>query len=150
MPMLSPMRPPRSLPPKRAAVEARGRFIIAVRGGHAPWLMLRALANEELRRYPSAPSPAKEAIRVVPFLRHVQVEPVQPAFLGPGRLDGVAKAAQHRRPPGGPQVRRQPRDQVRRAPEGAFEVHLLGGPELPGDQLAEDHVALFGPRQDPV
>ncbi len=32
----------------RAAVAARGRFIIAVSGGHTPWQMLRALANEEV------------------------------------------------------------------------------------------------------
>ena len=30
----------------RAAVEARGRFVMAVSGGHTPWQMLRALANE--------------------------------------------------------------------------------------------------------
>jgi len=32
----------------RAAVAARGRFIMAVSGGHTPWFMLRALANEEV------------------------------------------------------------------------------------------------------
>jgi 6-phosphogluconolactonase len=32
----------------RAAVAARGRFIMAVSGGHTPWAMLRALANEEV------------------------------------------------------------------------------------------------------
>jgi 6-phosphogluconolactonase len=32
----------------RAAVAARGRFIMAVSGGRTPWLMLRALANEEV------------------------------------------------------------------------------------------------------
>jgi len=32
----------------RAAVEARGRFVMAVSGGHTPWLMLRALADEEV------------------------------------------------------------------------------------------------------
>ena len=32
----------------RAAVAARGRFIMAVSGGHSPWVMLRALANEEV------------------------------------------------------------------------------------------------------
>jgi 6-phosphogluconolactonase len=32
----------------RAAVTARGRFIIAVSGGHTPWQMLRALADEEV------------------------------------------------------------------------------------------------------
>jgi 6-phosphogluconolactonase len=31
-----------------AAVSSRGRFVIAVSGGHTPWIMLRALATEEL------------------------------------------------------------------------------------------------------
>jgi 6-phosphogluconolactonase len=30
------------------AVTARGRFVIAVSGGHTPWLMLRALAAEQM------------------------------------------------------------------------------------------------------
>ena len=32
----------------RAAVAARGRFLMAVSGGHTPWLMLRALGSEEV------------------------------------------------------------------------------------------------------
>ena len=32
----------------RAAVEARGRFAFAVSGGHTPWQMLRALADEDV------------------------------------------------------------------------------------------------------
>jgi 6-phosphogluconolactonase len=32
----------------RAAVGARGRFTLAVSGGHTPWLMLKALAGEEV------------------------------------------------------------------------------------------------------
>ena len=32
----------------RAAVAARGRFLMAVSGGHTPWVMLRELANEEV------------------------------------------------------------------------------------------------------
>ena len=32
----------------RASVLARGRFVLAVSGGHTPWLMLRALANEDV------------------------------------------------------------------------------------------------------
>jgi 6-phosphogluconolactonase len=32
----------------REAVTARGRFIMAVSGGHTPWLMLRALSDEQL------------------------------------------------------------------------------------------------------
>jgi 6-phosphogluconolactonase len=32
----------------RAAITARGSFVMAVSGGHTPWLMLRALANEDV------------------------------------------------------------------------------------------------------
>jgi 6-phosphogluconolactonase len=32
----------------REAVAARGRFALAVSGGHTPWLMLRALADEDI------------------------------------------------------------------------------------------------------
>ena len=32
----------------RAAVKARGRFIVAVSGGHTPWQMMRALAKEDV------------------------------------------------------------------------------------------------------
>ena len=32
----------------RSAIAARGRFALAVSGGHTPWIMLRALANEDL------------------------------------------------------------------------------------------------------
>ena len=32
----------------RAAVAARGRYILAVSGGHTPWLMLRVLAGEDV------------------------------------------------------------------------------------------------------
>ena len=32
----------------RAAGAARGRFVMAVSGGHTPWVMLRALAGEQL------------------------------------------------------------------------------------------------------
>jgi 6-phosphogluconolactonase len=32
----------------RAAVKSRGHFIVAISGGHTPWKMLRALANEKV------------------------------------------------------------------------------------------------------
>src|SRR5262249_32461195 len=32
----------------RAAVAARGRFVMAVSGGHTPWVMLRDLAGEDV------------------------------------------------------------------------------------------------------
>jgi hypothetical protein len=38
----------------RAAVAVRGRFIVAFSGGHTPWQMLRALADEEMPSRTSA------------------------------------------------------------------------------------------------
>src|SRR5712675_1646792 len=32
----------------RAAIAARGRFVMAVSGGQTPWMMLRALAEEDV------------------------------------------------------------------------------------------------------
>jgi 6-phosphogluconolactonase len=32
----------------RAAIAARGRFALAISYGHAPWIMLRALAGEDI------------------------------------------------------------------------------------------------------
>src|SRR5207247_7405434 len=32
----------------RTAIDARGRFALAVSGGHTPWIMLRALAEEHI------------------------------------------------------------------------------------------------------
>jgi 6-phosphogluconolactonase len=32
----------------RSAVAERGRFVVALTGGHTPWIMLRALAREDV------------------------------------------------------------------------------------------------------
>jgi 6-phosphogluconolactonase len=32
----------------RAAIASRGQFVMAVSGGHTPWIMLRALANDDV------------------------------------------------------------------------------------------------------
>src|SRR5215469_13646970 len=42
----------------RAAASERGRFIMAVSGGHPPWVMLRALAGEDV------PWPAVHVLQV--------------------------------------------------------------------------------------
>ncbi len=42
----------------RAAVAARGRFVMAVSGGHTPWLMLRALGGADV------PWPAVQVVQV--------------------------------------------------------------------------------------
>jgi 6-phosphogluconolactonase len=77
----------------RAAVSARGRFAMAVSGGHTPWIMLRALANEDV------PWPAVHIYqvdeRVAPAgdpdrnLTHLRESLLQHAPLGPEQVHAM-------------------------------------------------------------
>jgi 6-phosphogluconolactonase len=77
----------------RAAVSARGRFAMAVSGGHTPWIMLRALANEDV------PWPAVHIYqvdeRVAPAgdpdrnLTHLRESLLQHAPLGPQQVHAM-------------------------------------------------------------
>src|SRR5262249_39824159 len=74
----------------RKAVAARGRFVIAVSGGHTPWMMLRALAAADV------PWPSVEIVqvdeRVAPAgdpdrnLTHLRESLLDQAPLGAGQL----------------------------------------------------------------
>jgi 6-phosphogluconolactonase len=87
----------------RAAVAARGRFVMAVSGGHTPWRMLRALADEGLPwervhvfQVDERVAPAGDQDRNLTHLRqnlldhaplpadHVHAMPVEAADLGRG------------------------------------------------------------------
>ena len=74
----------------REAIEARGRFLFAVSGGHTPWVMLRALATEQV------PWPAVRVFqvdeRVAPAghadrnLTHLKDSLLEHAPLGPQQI----------------------------------------------------------------
>ena len=74
----------------RAAVAERGRFVMAVSGGHTPWLMLRALTSEQV------PWPAVHVVqvdeRVAPTghpdrnLTHLRESLLDRAPLGPEQI----------------------------------------------------------------
>jgi len=68
-----------------AAVAARGQFVMAVSGGRTPWIMLRALAKEELPwehvhvvQVDERVAPAGHADRNLTHLRDSLLEPSQP------------------------------------------------------------------------
>jgi 6-phosphogluconolactonase len=74
----------------RAVVAVRGRFILAVSGGHTPWLMLRALAGEDvpwdrvhLAQVDERVAPAEEPDRNLTHLRESLLEraPLRPEQL---------------------------------------------------------------------
>jgi 6-phosphogluconolactonase len=77
----------------RAAVAARGTFVMAVSGGHTPWQMLRALAGED------APWDAMHVVqvdeRVAPAgdpdrnLTHLRESLLEHAPLHPGRIHAM-------------------------------------------------------------
>ena len=71
-----------------AAVSARGRFVMAVSGGRTPWLMLRALASEELpwehvhvvqvdERVAPAGDPDRNLTHLLESLAHSPIRPEQ-------------------------------------------------------------------------
>jgi len=82
----------------RAAAAARGRFVFAVSGGRTPWIMLRALAEEEV------PWEAVEIVqvdeRVAPEghadrnLTHLRESLLERAPLKPGQIHGMPVAAE--------------------------------------------------------
>ena len=142
----------------RAAVAARGRFIVAVSGGHTPWQMLRALADEGLPwervhvfQVDERVAPAGDPDRNLTHLRasllnhaplpadHIHAMPVEAADLG--------RAAE--------QYAETLRD-VAGAPAVLDLVHLGLGPDghtaslVPGDpalDVADADVTVSGPYQ---
>jgi 6-phosphogluconolactonase len=88
----------------RAAVAARGRFIVAVSGGRTPWMMLRALADEDVPwagvhvfQVDERIAPAGDADRNLTHLRESLVEhaplPPQQLYAMPVEDADVAAAA---------------------------------------------------------
>ena len=77
----------------RAAVTSRGRFIMAVSGGHTPWRMLRALASDELPWQQVHIAQVDE--RVVPAadpdrnLAHLRASPLDHAPLPPDHIHAM-------------------------------------------------------------
>jgi 6-phosphogluconolactonase len=142
----------------RVAVKSRGRFIMAVSGGRTPWLMLRALAADELpwrqvhvfqvdERVAPAGDPARNFVHLRDTLLdhaplppdHVHAMPVEA-----GELDGAAE-----------QYALTLRD-VAGSPPVLDLVHLGLGLDghtaslVPGDpvlDLTDADVALTGPYQ---
>jgi 6-phosphogluconolactonase len=142
----------------RAAVEARGRFALAVSGGRTPWQMLRALAGEQvpwrsvhLFQVDERVAPAGDPDR---NLTHMRESLLSAVALPPGQLhampveekDLAAAAARYARE----------LEAVAGSPAVLDVVHLGLGPDghtaslVPGDpalEVASADVALAGPYQ---
>ncbi len=142
----------------REAIEARGRFLFAVSGGHTPWVMLRALAAEELPwpamkifQVDERVAPAGDADRNLTHLKETLLElaPLRPEQMlaMPVEAEDLKQAAAEyaqtlRRECGSPPV--------------LDLVHLGLGPDghtaslLPGDPVLDvraQDVAVAGPYQ---
>lgn len=91
----------------RSAIAARGRYAFAVSGGHTPWIMLRALANEDLPwaavhifQVDERVAPQGNADRNLThleesFLQYVRVPPEQVHAMPVGSPDLESAAAQY-------------------------------------------------------
>jgi len=88
----------------RTACQARGRFLVAVSGGHTPWVMLRVLAKEEIPwaavhvfQVDERIAPAGDPDRNLTHLREslLRNAPLDPAHMYPMRVESpnLASAA---------------------------------------------------------
>lgn len=142
----------------RAAIPARGRFIVAVSGGRTPWLMLQALAREPLPwenvhvvQVDERVAPAADPDRNLKHLRDSLLDhaPLRPDHVHAMPVDAadLDEAAE--------QYARTLRE-VAGSPAVLDLVHLGLGPDghtaslVPGDpvvDIADTDVAITGPYQ---
>jgi 6-phosphogluconolactonase len=139
----------------RAAMAARGRFALAVSGGHTPWIMLRALAEEDIawagvhvfqvdERVAPVGHPDRNLTHLrESFLQYAPLRPEQIHAMPVESLDLEAAATQY-----GLALR-----EVAGSPPVLDLVHLGLGPDghtaslVPGDavlDVADKDVALTG------
>ena len=143
----------------RAAVPARGRFVMAVSGGHTPWQMLRALAGEPLpwesvhvvqvdERVAPAGDPDRNLVHLrESLLEHAPLRPEQIHAMPVEAADLERAAEQYA----------QTLRELAGSPPVLDLVHLGLGPDghtaslVPGDpvlDVTDADVAVTGPYQD--
>jgi 6-phosphogluconolactonase len=142
----------------RAAVASRGSFVMAVSGGHTPWIMLRALAGEEVpwnsvhvvqvdERVAAAGDPDRNLTHLrASLLEHAPLPPEQLHAMPVESSDLKAACAQYA----------QTVRDIAGSPPVLDLVHLGLGPDghtaslVPGDpvlEIKDADVALAGPYQ---
>src|SRR2546429_4281606 len=84
--------------------------------------------------------PTKEAVGIIPFLRLIEVEAVEPTLLRFRDLERTIEALQQRCRAGDSHVGEQPIDQNRDATKGSLQIGVLTARKLPGRHLDKDNV----------
>src|SRR5438045_45781 len=92
-------------------------------------------------------SPTEEPIRIVPFLRLIEIKSVAPASLL--FLNRRAESAQNRRRGSRAEIREQTRNQNRGVPARSPQIRLFPF-ELPRDELAKRNTPIHGLAENPI
>src|SRR5438309_794793 len=127
-----------------AAVAARGRFVMAVSGGRTPWIMLRALGDEEVRwerihvvQVDERAAPAGHPDRNLTNLRQNLLEhsPIRPEQI-------------HAMPVESPDLESAARQYASILSEIAGSLLRLrkGDPSIPAGRLRQDQSVIFADR----
>ncbi len=139
----------------RAAVAARGRFVMAVSGGHTPWIMMRALPGQDVpwksvhvAQVDERVAPADDPDR---NLTHLRETLLSHAPLPPDRIHAMPVEAADLE--AGARAYARILEEIAGAPPALDLVHLGLGPDghtaslVPGDPVltvADRDVALTG------
>ena len=135
----------------RAAVAARGRFLMAVSGGHTPWVMLRELANRQVPwesvhvfQVDERIAPAGDADRNLTQLRKTLLEnaPIAPSHI-------YAMPVEESDPDAAAAGYSRTLEQLAGSPPVIDLVHLGLGPDghtaslIPGDRVLQVWIAML-------
>src|SRR5438552_10943701 len=87
--------------------------------------------------------PTEESVRIIPFLRFIVIESIEPALFRFCRIDRTLEALEQWRRSGHIDIAQKTGKEKCYSPICAPEVGLLAGTKFPGDELTKEEFQIF-------